>query len=125
MFLLVEGSGKRWRINILEKNVWEKELLGCKRKGKSKAKIAPRNSVPGHYICTYLLPGSYCIFISSSCFALDLPCWIAWNLQCMNRKNKEELGKKECCKNCLTICSVLHDLMTILLDHSTFICIFS
>ena len=36
--------------------------------------------------------------ISASCFVLDVPCWIILELQC-NRKNKEELEKRECYKN--------------------------
>jgi len=44
--------------------------------------------------------------ISASCFVLDHPYWIILELQC-NRKNKEELEKWECYKNCPIICIVL------------------
>ena len=44
--------------------------------------------------------------ISASCFVLDVPCWIILELQC-NRKNKEELEKRECYKNWVMICIVL------------------
>jgi len=49
MFLLVEGSGKQWQIpEEAAINPREKMRGGrCKCKGKNKAKIIPKNSVPG------------------------------------------------------------------------------